>query len=71
MGSLLELNEKAGPDRLECPQCERDRAAKDLGPLVLPAPTKREVVAALVSAPDDPWWEIRQRNARGYLNRKV
>jgi hypothetical protein len=38
-------------------ECVQDRAVKGLGLLVLPAPTKRELVAALVSAPDDPWWE--------------
>ncbi|AUY48336.1 hypothetical protein C2142_04450 [Streptomyces sp. CB01881] len=47
--SKLELREKARPDRLECPDCVQARAAKDLGPLVLPVPTKRELVAALVS----------------------
>ncbi|GGR05593.1 hypothetical protein [Kitasatospora griseola] len=30
------------------------RAAEDLGPLVLPVPTKRELVAALVSVLDVP-----------------
>ncbi|MGW3045652.1 hypothetical protein ACWC9T_37835 [Kitasatospora sp. NPDC001159] len=54
-GSPLELQEKAGSDRLECPQCAADREVGELGPLVLPAPTKRELVAALVSASDDPW----------------
>ncbi|MFI8459497.1 hypothetical protein [Kitasatospora sp. NPDC085464] len=54
---MLELTEKAGPDRLECPQCAADREEQELGPLVLPVPTKRERVTALVSAPDDPWWE--------------
>ncbi|MGW7448529.1 hypothetical protein [Kitasatospora sp. NPDC054795] len=65
-GSKLELGEKAGPDRLECPECERDRAAADLGPLVLPLPTRRELVAALVSAPVDPWWEDRVLHAKLY-----
>ncbi|MFF2147497.1 hypothetical protein [Kitasatospora sp. NPDC058190] len=65
-GSELELREKAGLDRLECPQCVRDRAEKNLGLLVLPAPTKRELVAALVSAPDDPWWEARVLHAKLY-----
>ncbi|WP_195911421.1 replication-relaxation family protein [Streptomyces kaniharaensis] len=65
-GSKSELREKAGPDRLECPQCARDRAEKNLGPLVLPAPTKREQVAALVSAPEDPWWEDRVLHAKLY-----
>lgn len=32
---------------------------REPGPLVLPAPAKREQMAALVSAPDDPWWEDR------------
>nr|BFD96262.1 hypothetical protein KitaXyl93_76220 [Kitasatospora sp. Xyl93] len=48
-GSKLELREKARPDRLERPQCEQACAAKELGPLVLPVPTRRELVAALVS----------------------
>lgn len=61
---LLELTEQAGPDRLECAQCEQDRAVKDLGPLVLPAPTKRELVAALVSTSDDPGWEDRVLHAK-------
>ncbi|MCC9312318.1 hypothetical protein LN042_35560 [Kitasatospora sp. RB6PN24] len=64
--SKLELTEKAGPDRLECPQCVADREAKKLGPLVLPAPTKREQVAALLSAPDDPWWDVRVLHAKLY-----
>lgn len=38
----------AGPGRLECPGCVQARAA-----VVLPAPTRRELVAALVSAPDE------------------
>ncbi|MFF8772410.1 hypothetical protein [Kitasatospora sp. NPDC015120] len=57
---------KAGPDRLECPDCVRDRAAKGLGPLVLPVPTRRELVAALVSTPDDPWWEDHVLHAKLY-----
>nr|WP_280686306.1 replication-relaxation family protein [Kitasatospora sp. MAA19] len=65
-GSKLELREKAGPDRLECPQCVSDREVEELGPLVLPVPTKRELVAALVSAPDDPWWEDRVLHAKLY-----
>ncbi|WP_424706614.1 hypothetical protein [Kitasatospora acidiphila] len=32
----------------------------------LPAPTKREQVAALVSTPDDPWWEERVLHAKLY-----
>ncbi|MEU9047319.1 MULTISPECIES: hypothetical protein [unclassified Kitasatospora] len=63
---MLELTGKAGPDRLECPRCERDRAEKNLGPLVLPIPTKREQVAALVSASDDSWWELRVLHAKLY-----
>ncbi|CAM5301080.1 hypothetical protein KAURM247S_06457 [Kitasatospora aureofaciens] len=47
---------KAGLDRLECPGRVEARAAQGLGPLVLPAPTKRELVAAMVTAPSDPWW---------------
>ncbi|MFF2146249.1 hypothetical protein [Kitasatospora sp. NPDC058190] len=65
-GSKLELREKADPDRLECPTCVHARAAQDLGPLVLPVPTKRELVAALVSAPDDPCWETRVLHAKLY-----
>jgi hypothetical protein len=63
-GSELELREKAGPGRLECPGCVEDRVAGDSGPLVLPALTKRGLVAALVSAPDDPWWEARVLHAK-------
>ncbi|MFJ3791446.1 hypothetical protein [Kitasatospora sp. NPDC090091] len=33
---------------------------------MLPAPTKREQVAALVSVPDDPLWEARVRHAKLY-----
>ncbi|MBD0695882.1 hypothetical protein [Streptomyces sp. CBMA123] len=65
-GRAPELTEKASPDRLECPQCEQDRVVEDLGPLVLPALTKRELAAALVSTPDDPWWEDRVLHARLY-----
>jgi len=65
-GSKLELTERAAPDRLECPQCVSDREVEELGPLVLPAPTKREQVAALVSTPDDPWWEVRVLHAKLY-----
>ncbi|MEU6239224.1 hypothetical protein [Kitasatospora sp. NPDC047058] len=32
-----QLQEKTGPDRLECSTCAQDRAARDVGP-----PTKRE-----------------------------
>ncbi|WP_224276450.1 hypothetical protein [Streptomyces sp. LS1784] len=65
-GSKLELRETAGPDRLECPDFEQVCTARDLGPLVLPAPTKRELMAALVSAPADPWWEDRVQHAKLY-----
>lgn len=65
-GSFLELTGMAGPDRLECPKCEQDCAVKDLGPLVLPAPTKREQVAALLCAPGDPWWEDRLLHVKLY-----
>ncbi len=65
-GSELELRERARSDRLKCPRCEQDRTAKDLGPLVLPVPTRRELVAALVAAPDDPWWEVRVLHAKFY-----
>ncbi|MBD0692580.1 hypothetical protein BG452_10915 [Streptomyces sp. CBMA123] len=44
---MLELTEQADPNRLECPQCEQTHTEKNLGPLVLPAPTKRELMAAL------------------------
>ncbi|MGW4898102.1 hypothetical protein ACWEQL_38515 [Kitasatospora sp. NPDC004240] len=57
-GSFLELKEKAGPGRLECPPCADDR---EVAGLVLPAPTRRELLAARVSAPADPWWEDRVR----------
>ncbi|MGW6914680.1 hypothetical protein ACWGB8_12820 [Kitasatospora sp. NPDC054939] len=43
--------EKAGPGRLECPQCTGGREAQELGLLVVPAPTRRELLAARVSAP--------------------
>ncbi|WP_159028405.1 hypothetical protein [Kitasatospora sp. MY 5-36] len=65
-GSVLELTEKAGPDRLECPQCDSDREEKELGPLVLPAPTRRELLAARFSAPADPWWQERLLHAELY-----
>ncbi|MET8704333.1 replication-relaxation family protein [Kitasatospora sp. NPDC004723] len=65
-GSPLELTEKAGPDRLECLQCASDREEKELGPLVLPAPTKRELLVARFSAPPDRWWEDRVRHAELY-----
>ncbi|MFJ9611540.1 hypothetical protein ACIRS1_34895 [Kitasatospora sp. NPDC101176] len=32
--------------------------------MVLPAPTRREQVAALAFAPDDPWWEDRVLHAK-------
>ncbi|MEE1783099.1 hypothetical protein PUR71_09235 [Streptomyces sp. SP17BM10] len=48
---------------MECPDCESTRGKKRLGPLVLPALTKREQVAVLLSAPDDPWWEVRALHA--------
>ncbi|MGW7585216.1 hypothetical protein ACWGKU_29055 [Kitasatospora sp. NPDC054768] len=60
------MREKAGPGRLECPQCERERVEEDLVPLVLPVPTRRELVAALVFAPDDPWWAERVLHAQLY-----
>ncbi|MFE4977701.1 hypothetical protein ACFRAR_37045 [Kitasatospora sp. NPDC056651] len=31
---------------------------------MLPVPPKRELVAALVSTPDDPWWEDRVLHAK-------
>ncbi|WP_344469056.1 replication-relaxation family protein [Kitasatospora kazusensis] len=65
-GSRLELKEKAGPDRLECPRCVSDREEKELGLLVLPAPTRRELLAARVSAPADQWWEDRVLHAKLY-----
>ncbi|MFE5586406.1 hypothetical protein [Kitasatospora sp. NPDC056531] len=58
--------EKAGQGRLECPKCVQAREAKDLGPLLLPVASKRELVVALVSAPDDPWWEARVLHAKLY-----
>ncbi|MGK4586003.1 hypothetical protein [Kitasatospora sp. HPMI-4] len=65
-GSPLELTGTAGLGRLECPQCVSDREVEELGLLVLPVPTKREPVAGLVCAPDDPWWEARVLHARLY-----
>ncbi|MGW6914707.1 hypothetical protein ACWGB8_12960 [Kitasatospora sp. NPDC054939] len=65
-GSFLELIEKAGPNRLECPHCEKTRADKKLGPLVLPLPTRWELLAARVSAPADPWWNLRVQHATLY-----
>ncbi|KJS53282.1 hypothetical protein VM98_26320 [Streptomyces rubellomurinus subsp. indigoferus] len=62
----LERREEARPDRLECPECVQARAAKDLGPLMLPVPTKHELVAALVFTPDDPLWEDRVLHAKLY-----
>ncbi|MET8624611.1 hypothetical protein ABZW30_12790 [Kitasatospora sp. NPDC004669] len=53
-GSPLELDENAGPGRLECPQCAGDREVEELGLLVLPAPTKRELVAELAF----PFWVV-------------
>ncbi|MCG6499810.1 hypothetical protein [Kitasatospora sp. A2-31] len=44
----------------------RRREAEELGPLVLPAPTRRELLAACVLAPADPWWEVRVRHAELY-----
>ncbi|MFD7645872.1 hypothetical protein ACFV4P_35125 [Kitasatospora sp. NPDC059795] len=64
--SELELTEKAGPNRLECPGCEQDRQEEELGPLVLPAPAKCEQMAALVSTPTDPWWDVRVLHAKFY-----
>jgi hypothetical protein len=64
--SKPELTEKAGADRLECPQCVADREAEGLGPLVLPAPTRRELMGARFSAPSDPWWQDRVRHAELY-----
>ncbi|MEV8328071.1 hypothetical protein [Kitasatospora sp. NPDC056731] len=34
--------------------------------MVLPVPMKRELVAVLVSVPDDLWWEARVLHARLY-----
>jgi hypothetical protein len=51
---------------LECLKCEQGRAEKDLGLLELPAPTRRELVAALVSTPDDRWWGERVLHAKLY-----
>ncbi|MGW3045515.1 hypothetical protein ACWC9T_37065 [Kitasatospora sp. NPDC001159] len=59
-----ELIEELGLDPAVLPRA----AGQDpeICPLVLPVPTKRELVAALVSAPDDPWWETRVLHARLY-----
>ncbi|MFJ2194203.1 hypothetical protein ACIOJE_40780 [Kitasatospora sp. NPDC087861] len=43
-----------------------DREVEELGPLVLPAPTKRELVAAMVTAPSDPWWWVGGQHARDF-----
>ncbi len=64
--SLLELTEEAGPNRLECPHCEQTRENDELGPLVLPLPTMRETLAARVSTPADPWWNLRVQHATLY-----
>ncbi|MFI9161069.1 hypothetical protein [Kitasatospora aureofaciens] len=47
-------------------EVDAGRAEKGLGSLVLPAPTKREQVAALVSTPDDPWWDVQVLHAKLY-----
>ncbi|MGW2402768.1 replication-relaxation family protein [Kitasatospora sp. NPDC001664] len=65
-GSVLELTEEAGPNRLECPSCVSDREDQELGPLVLPLPTLRETLAARVSTPADPWWNLRVQHATLY-----
>ncbi|BFV54900.1 hypothetical protein KCMC57_up00040 [Kitasatospora sp. CMC57] len=62
----LELRQEAGPNRLECPDCEKIRRDKKLGPLALPAPTRRELLAARVSAPADAWWRLRMQHATLY-----
>ncbi|MFI8085888.1 replication-relaxation family protein [Kitasatospora sp. NPDC086009] len=64
--SPLELTEEAGPNRLECPDCEKTRKDKKRGPLVLPLPTLRETLAARVSNPSDPWWNLRVQHATLY-----
>ncbi|WP_189922947.1 hypothetical protein [Kitasatospora xanthocidica] len=38
--------------------------------MVLPAPAKRELVAAPVSVPGDPWWEVPVFHAKLYPGRK-
>ncbi|MFI5534213.1 hypothetical protein ACIA8O_37325 [Kitasatospora sp. NPDC051853] len=65
-GSRRELTEVAGPNRLECPDCEKTRRDKKLGRLVLPLPTLREQLAARVSTPADPWWQLRVQYATLY-----
>ncbi|MFD9598405.1 replication-relaxation family protein [Kitasatospora sp. NPDC059973] len=65
-GSFLELTEEAGPNRLECPSCVSDRGDQELGPLVLPLPTLRETLAARVSTPADPWWNLRVQHTTLY-----
>ncbi len=64
--SPLELTKEASPNRLECPQCDSDREEKELGPLMLPLPTLREQLAARVSTPADPWWNLRVQHATLY-----
>ncbi|WP_435652368.1 hypothetical protein [Kitasatospora purpeofusca] len=66
VATSLELREKGDPGRLGCPHSVGGRETDELGPLVLPAPTKREQMAALVSTPDDPCWEDRVPHARLY-----
>ncbi|MGW2402471.1 replication-relaxation family protein [Kitasatospora sp. NPDC001664] len=65
-GSRRELTEVAGPNRLECPHCEKIRRDKKLGPLMLPLPTLREQLAARVSPPADQWWDLRVQHATLY-----
>ncbi|BFV54905.1 hypothetical protein KCMC57_up63820 [Kitasatospora sp. CMC57] len=62
----LELTQEAGPNRLECPDCEQTRRVEKLGPLVLPLATHRELLAARVAVPADPWWEVRVWHAKLY-----
>ncbi|MFE6869302.1 ISL3 family transposase [Kitasatospora sp. NPDC057692] len=54
----------AGPAGV--PRLRTGPRRRGLGPLMLPVPTKRELVAALVSTPDDPWWEDRVLHANLY-----
>lgn len=58
--------EEVGPNRLECPHCEKTRKDKKRGPLVLPLPTRRGLLAARLSAPVHPWWQLRVQHAMLY-----
>ncbi len=60
-----ELDERAGPDRLECPPCDRRRRTDKRWPLSLDLPTARALRRAEKHGPpeDDPWWVVRLLHA--------